>query len=75
MAGSETTTRIAREFHETYERLAPAHGWMTQAASAVKWEDVPEENRALMVSVVQELLDRGVIEAKRELRGSMELSS
>jgi hypothetical protein len=52
---------IARRFHESYERLAPSHGYETREASAKPWEDVPEQNRKLMVAVVRELLDAGVI--------------
>lgn len=52
---------IAQAFHETYERLAPEHGYETRKASAVPWEQVPEQNRNLMVAVVAELLDTGVI--------------
>jgi len=53
--------RIAREFHETYERLAPATGYETRKESAVPWDDVPIVNRTLMANVVGELLQRGVI--------------
>jgi hypothetical protein len=53
--------RIAREFHETYERLAPATGYQTRKESAVPWDDVPIVNRTLMANVVGELLQRGVI--------------
>lgn len=52
---------IAAEFHAAYERLAPAHGYETRKASAVPWEQVPANNRALMTAVAAELLDRGVI--------------
>lgn len=52
---------IAREFHETYERLAPRHSYETRPESAVAWDDVPENNRRLMVAVADELLERGVI--------------
>lgn len=53
---------IAKAFHESYERQAPAHGYATRTASAVPWPDVPENNRALMIAVAQDLLDREVIE-------------
>lgn len=53
--------RLAREFHEAYERLAPEYGWDTQAASRKHWQDVPQENRNLMVATIAELLARGVI--------------
>jgi hypothetical protein len=53
--------RVAQEFHATYERLAPEHGYRTRKQSAVPWADVPEGNRALMMATVQELMARGVI--------------
>jgi hypothetical protein len=49
----------ARLFHETYERLAPEHGYRTREASAVPWEDVPAENKALTLATVREVLFRG----------------
>jgi hypothetical protein len=52
---------IAREFHETYERLAPTVGYQTRKRSAVPWGEVPHDNKTLMVKVAQELLDRGVL--------------
>lgn len=55
--------KVARKFHESYERLAPDHGYETRAASAVPWEQVPANNKALMRAVVLELCDTGVIDA------------
>jgi hypothetical protein len=55
--------RIAQQFHETYERLAPEHGYETREASAVSWEKVPEANKGLMVAVAADLLARGVVVA------------
>lgn len=55
--------RIARAFHEFYEERAPAHGWETQARSRKQWEDVPVENRALMVATADALLKHGIIRA------------
>lgn len=52
---------IARRFHEVYEELAPAHGWKTQKRSAVPWEEIPIENRQLMIDVVTQLLKEKVI--------------
>ena len=52
---------IAREFHEAYERLAPAHNYETREASAKPWKEVPEDNRNLMMAVVSELLDKRII--------------
>lgn len=44
---------LARQFHDTYERLAPEFGYRTREASAVPWEDVPEANRLLMEATVE----------------------
>ena len=54
--------RIAQEFHEAYERLAPQHGYRTRRESAVPWREVPTQNRNLMVAVVFDLLQRKVIQ-------------
>ncbi len=56
-----TAEQIAQAFHEAYERLAPDFGYKTREASAKPWADVPEQNKQLMVAVVQALLDFGVI--------------
>lgn len=52
---------IAMAFHDAYEKQAPAFGYETRVESALPWALVPEENRALMVSVVATLIDHGVI--------------
>jgi hypothetical protein len=52
---------IAREFHESYERLAPQYGYETREETAVPWSEVPEDNKLLMVGVIADLLDKGVI--------------
>lgn len=56
---------IAQAFHESYERQAPEFGYKTREASAVPWEDVPEDNKTLMIAVAQDLLDTGVIDPGR----------
>lgn len=52
---------IAEKFHETYERLAPSFGYRTREASAKPWDEVPEQNKALMVAVVASLINDRVI--------------
>lgn len=47
---------LAQRFHETYERLAPEHGYKTREASAKPWSEVPEQNKSLMIAVCAELL-------------------
>ncbi len=53
---------VARAFHESYERLAPAYSYVTRKASAVPWDDVPENNTQLMRAVVHSLATQGIIE-------------
>lgn len=48
--------KVARSFHEAYERLAPQFGYKTREASAVPWEDVPAANKELMRATVGEVL-------------------
>ena len=52
---------VARAFHNTYERLAPHYDYETRKSSAVPWENVPANNRALMVAVVADLLAAGAV--------------
>ena len=52
---------IARAFHESYERQAPANDYETREASRVEWESVPENNKRLMRAVVTDLLNRRII--------------
>ncbi|GHE33436.1 hypothetical protein GCM10017673_40480 [Streptosporangium violaceochromogenes] len=59
--GYEHIERIARAFHETYERLAPEHGYATREASAVPWAEVPANNKSLMIAVVASLIAEGRI--------------
>lgn len=53
---------IARRFHEVYEDLAKLFDYETREASAKPWDEVPENNRHLMIAVVGELLlDRVIL--------------
>ena len=47
---------VAKLFHETYERLAPAFGYETRKRTRVPWEQVPERNKHLMIATVAEVL-------------------
>ena len=51
--------QLAKDFHETYERLAPKFGYETRKDSAKPWNEVPENNRKLMTAVCAEILSRG----------------
>jgi hypothetical protein len=65
---SWSAEQIAREFHATYERFAPDHGYETRVESAVPWSRVPKSNRDLMVATAEDLLRRGVIAPGRRIR-------
>lgn len=58
--------KLAKLFHDTYEELAPSHGYETREASRKPWAEVPENNKSLMIAVCQRLLDRGELEEKEQ---------
>lgn len=53
---------IAKAFHDTYERLAPSFGYSTRKSSAVPWEEVPDNNKALMIATVREVMNSSLPE-------------
>lgn len=63
MAEDDGVETIAVAFHEAYEAQSSAFGWETHESTRVPWSMVPEENRALMRSVISTLIERGVISA------------
>jgi len=57
----DSAERVAQQFHEAYEDLAPEFGYETREASRKPWDQVPEQNRSLMIAVVQRLKDTGAV--------------
>ncbi len=57
---------LARFFHTTYEELAPQFNYSTRKASAVPWQDVPENNKQLMIAVAEQVILLFEAEAKAE---------
>jgi hypothetical protein len=53
---------LARKFHEAYERLAPAHDYRAREESVVTWEELPSNNKKLMIAVCGELISEGIVE-------------
>lgn len=49
--------RLAQQFHEAYERLAPAFSYETNPATRKAWGELPARNRRLMVAVCAEILN------------------
>ncbi len=51
-----TPELLAMWFHDTYESLAPEHGYETRLSSREEWDRVPEQNRRLMVATASHVL-------------------
>lgn len=57
----EDAERLAQRFHETQETLALRILSKDQQRPRVRWEDVPDENKQLMIAVVDEMLQAQLI--------------
>lgn len=44
---------LAEWLHDTYERLAKQVGWKTQDGTSVKFKDLPEKNKSVMLRLAQ----------------------
>jgi len=51
-----TPEQLARAFHDIYERLAPQFGYETREESRVPWDDLPPNNKRLMIAVAEVIL-------------------
>lgn len=52
-----TPEQLAKQFHDTYERLAPDFGYNTRKESAVDWKDVPDNNKLLMIETCKQIIE------------------
>ncbi|MBC8462398.1 MAG: hypothetical protein H8D67_30880 [Deltaproteobacteria bacterium] len=52
---------LAMMFHCYYEELAPEFGYKTREESAISWNEVPTQNKQLMIAVAEKLLDGHVL--------------
>lgn len=53
-----TSEQLARFFHEKYEELAPQFDYTTRKKSATDWENVPGNNKNLMIAVAGEVISK-----------------
>ncbi len=53
---SPTGEQLAKLFHATYERLAPEYGYKTRKESAKPWDEVPDQNKRLMIATCEHVL-------------------
>lgn len=65
MAKPPLEERLAKRFHELYEYKAPQYGYKTREESAVPWEDVPQNNKDLMIAVCKIILKELDVYQKR----------
>lgn len=57
IAQAPTPEELAKEFHDTYEAKAHEFDYETRKDSAVPWEEVPANNKQLMISVAAHIMD------------------
>ena len=58
-----TPEQLAREFHETYEHLAPQFGYTPRPETSKPWEEIPDDspNKRLMIAVAGEIMKKVVL--------------
>ncbi len=44
---------LAEWLHDTYEAIAKEKGWKTQESTQVKFKDLPEANKSVMLNLAQ----------------------
>ena len=49
---------LAETFHRVYEKLAPKYGYKTRKKTRKHWDDLPDNNKKLMVAVAQVILNK-----------------
>ena len=49
---------VAMQFHDAYETLAPSFGYETRKDTRVPWENVPTNNKLLMIAVIRRLFGK-----------------
>lgn len=52
---------LAAAFHRLYEGIAPCFGYETRQETAVPFDQIPANNRALMITVCKILIDNDVV--------------
>jgi len=70
--GISKAEELAKMFHEAYEELAPEHGYETRKESAKPWEEVPEQNKNLMIATVKRVFIRWANAEIKKLDKKME---
>lgn len=50
--------KLAKFMHDEYEYKANQVGWRTQLNCKVGWDNLPEDNKLVMLYVAQKILDK-----------------
>lgn len=57
LRAAATAEKLAEQFHDEYEALAPAYGYETREATRTPWDDLPPELKRLMVAVINTVVE------------------
>ena len=49
------TGELAKWLHDNYEEIAKKKNWNTQKSCKVEFEDLPEENKSVMMSMARKI--------------------
>lgn len=47
----------ARYFHDTYERMSPHYGFVTNQEDRIDWMELPERRRKLLIETCRQMLE------------------
>lgn len=57
LRAAATAEKLAEQFHDEYEALAPAYGYETREETRTSWDDLPSALKRLMVAVVNTVVE------------------
>lgn len=52
------TINLAEWLHDTYEEISKEAGWDTQKKCKVKFKDLPEKNKLVMIKLANKIIER-----------------
>lgn len=53
----EDIEELARYLHRKYEHIAKKVGWKTQEGTSVRFDELPEENKQVMLELASNLIN------------------
>jgi len=55
---NQNAEKLAEWMHEQYEEISKQKNWATQKPCQVKFKDLPEENKQVMIALAKRLLKK-----------------